>query len=177
MEPRWEKIPRQQSAEEQYRYAQLSASHADQEAAWIAVPGYFPAARAWASQAYIQLARVLLHRHDAERLRILVPELERWNASQEHEKELVTIIQAAAKAIDGDQEGTIVELEKLHLSSTIDPALLELAIEVTVQATHSASRTDPVQGIPPALKSIQGKLMGQWNTIEISERKGRGRSG
>src|SRR5262249_5210729 len=128
MEPRWETIPRQNSAEEQYRYAQLRASGADQEAAWIAVPGYFPAARASASQAYIQLARVLLRRHDAERLRILATELERWNASQEHEKELVTIIQAAAKAIDGDQEGTIVELEKLRLSSTIDPALLELAL-------------------------------------------------
>jgi serine/threonine-protein kinase len=177
MEPGWQTIPRQTSADEQYRYAQLGASNADQEAAWIAVPGYFPAARAWASQAYIQLARVLLRRHDAERLRILGPEIERWNATQEHEKELVTIIQAAAKAIDGDQEGTIVELEKLRLSSTIDPALLELALEVTIQATHSASRTDSLQGIPPGLRSLQQRLLGQWSTVENSERQGRGRSG
>jgi serine/threonine-protein kinase len=173
MEPRWGMIPRQNSAEEQYRYAQLGASRADQEAAWIAVPGYFPTARAWSSQAYIQLARVLLRRHDAERLGILASEIKRWNATQEHEKELVTIIQAAAKAIDGDQEGTIVELEKLHLSSTIDPALLELALEVTVQATHSASRTDVSRSIPPGLKQIQGKLISQWSTVEISERQGR----
>jgi serine/threonine-protein kinase len=177
MEPRWDMIPRQTSAEEQYRYAQFRASHADQEAAWIAVPGYFPTARAWASQAYIQLARVLLRRNDAERLRILAPEIERWNATQEHEKELVRIIQAAVKAIDGDQEGTIVELEKLHLSSTIDPALLELALEVTVQASHSASRTDSPQGMPPGLRRIQGNLMNQWSTIEISERQGRGPAG
>src|SRR4051812_24341911 len=66
MAPHWETIPKQGSAEDQYHYAQFRASRAVQEAAWIAVPGYFPAARAWASQAYIQLARVLLRRHDAE---------------------------------------------------------------------------------------------------------------
>jgi serine/threonine-protein kinase len=177
MEPRWPAIHRQASAEEQYRFAQLGASRADQEAAWIAVPGYFPAAHAWAAQAYIQLARVLLRRHDAERLKILASELERWNDSQEHEKELVTIIQAAARAIGGDQEGTIVELEKLRLSSTIDPALLELALEVTVQATHSASRTGTLQGMPPGLRAIQARLLSQLSTVEISERQGRSRSG
>ena len=59
MAPHWETIARQSSPEEQYHYAQLRASRADQEAAWIAVPGFFPASRAWVSQAYIQLARVL----------------------------------------------------------------------------------------------------------------------
>ncbi len=179
MAPHWERIARQSSADEQYHYAQLRATRADQEAAWIAVPGFFPAARAWASQAYIQLARVLLRRHDAERLRGFAAELERWNATQEHEheKELVRIIQAAAKAIDGDQEGTIVELEKLHLSSTIDPALLELALEVTVQATHSASRAGILRGIPPGLQKIQGNLLGQLSTIEISEQLRRRQSG
>ena len=105
--PNGSRLPGRPAAEEQYHYAQLRASRADQEAAWIAVPGYFPTARAWASQAYIQLARVLLPRHDAERLRIFATEIDRWNAAQEHEQELVTIIQAAAKALDGDQEGAI----------------------------------------------------------------------
>jgi eukaryotic-like serine/threonine-protein kinase len=173
MAPHWQTIERQSSAEEQYHHAQLRASRADQEAAWIAVPGFFPASRAWISQAYIQLARVLLRRHDAERLRVFATEIGRWNATQEHEKELVTIIQAAANAIDGDQEGTIVELEKLHLSSTIDPALLELALEVTVQATRSASRTEVMQTIPQGLQDLQRNLLTKLSTVEIREHQRR----
>ncbi len=102
MAPHWDSIPRQSTAEAQYRYAQLRAAAADREAAWIAVPGYFPDARAWAAQAYIQLARLLLRRHDADRLRVFGAEIARWNTDQayEHENELVTIIQAAVKALD-----------------------------------------------------------------------------
>jgi hypothetical protein len=179
MAPHWETIPQQGSAEDQYHYAQFRASRADQEAAWIAVPGYFPAARAWTSQAYIQLARVLLRRHDAERLRVFATEIERWNAvqSHEHENELVKIIQAATKALDGDQEGVIKELNKLDLPSTIDAALLELALEVTVQATHSSSRTGNLRATPPGLRAIQGKLLAQLSTVEINEQMGRRRSG
>ena len=133
----------------------------------------FPGLPRWISQAYIQLARVLFRRHDAERLRVFATEIGRWNATQEHEKELVTIIQAAANAIDGDQEGTIVELEKLHLSSTIDPALLELALEVTVQATHSASRTGIMQSIPQGLQDLQRNLLTKLSTVEIREHQRR----
>ena len=39
IEPRWSSIPRQDLAEEQYRYAQLFASDLDLSAAWLAVPG------------------------------------------------------------------------------------------------------------------------------------------
>jgi hypothetical protein len=85
----------------------------------------------------------------------------------------VTIIQAAANAIDGDQEGTIVELEKLRLSSTIDPALLELALEVTVQATHSASRTGIMQGIPQGLQDLQKNLLTKLSSVEIREHQRR----
>jgi serine/threonine-protein kinase len=180
MAPQWGEIARQESAEDQYHYAQLRASRADQEAAWIAVPGYFPDSRAWASQAYIQLARILLRRHDAERLRVFATEIERWNAAtqaREHENELVTIVQAATKALDGDQEGVIKELNKLDLRSTIDAALLELAVEVTVQATRSASRTGTLPATPPGLRTIQGKLLGQLSTVEINEQLRRRRSG
>jgi tRNA A-37 threonylcarbamoyl transferase component Bud32 len=179
MAPRWGTIARRESPEAQYHHAQLGASLADQEAAWLAVPGYFPEARAWNSQAYIQLARILLRRRDAGRLRVFATEIERWNATQahEHENELVTIIQAATKALDGDQEGVIVQLNKLNLPSTIDPALLELALEVTVQSTHSASRTGPLLAVPPGLKSLQVKLLTQLSTVEIGEQMGRRRSG
>ena len=180
MAPQWKTIPRQDSPEEQYHYAQLRASHADQEAAWIAVPGYFPGSRAWTSQAYIQLARVLLRRHDTERLRVFGTEIERWNATQshEHENELLTIIQAATRALDGDQEGVIKELNKLDLPSTIDAALLELALEVTEQARRSSSsRTGTLLTTPPGLRTIQGKLLGQLSTVEINEQLGRRRSG
>jgi eukaryotic-like serine/threonine-protein kinase len=179
MSPRWGAIVRKGGPEEQYRHAQLGASLADQEAAWLAVPGYFPEARAWDSQAYIQLGRILLRRRDADRLRVFATEIGRWNATQshEHENELVTILQAATKALDGDQEGVIVQLNQLNLPSTIDAALLELALEVTVQSTHSASRTGPLLAVPPGLKALQSKLLGQLSTVEISEQLGRRRSG
>jgi serine/threonine-protein kinase len=180
MAPQWQNIPRQAGAEEQYRYAQLRASRADQEAAWIAVPGYFPAARGWVAQAYIQLARVLLRQHDAQRLRVFATEIERWNyahQAHEHENELVTILQAATRAVDGDREGVIMVLNKLDLPATIDAALLELALEVTVQATHSASQSGILLAIPPGLRTIQGRLLSQLSTVEISEQLGRRRSG
>jgi serine/threonine-protein kinase len=180
MAPQWETIPRQAGPEAQYLYAQLRAARADQEAAWIAVAGYFPAARAWASQAYIQLARALLRRHDADRLRVFATEIERWNATHthEHENELVTIIRAATKALDGDQEGVIKELNELDLPSTIDAALLELALEVTVQSTRSSgSRAGALLATPPGLRTIQTKLLGQLSTVGSSEPLGRRRSG
>jgi serine/threonine-protein kinase len=179
MAPHWETIPRQESPEEQYHHAQLRASRADQDAAWVAVPGYFPNSRGWVSQAYIQLARLLLRRHDADRLKVLGLEIERWNAAGEHvhEKELVTIIHAATKALDGDPEGVIQELNNLNLVATIDAALLELALEVTVQATHSASQPRDMMAIPPGLRAIQGRLLTQLSTIEINEQSRRRRSG
>src|SRR5271157_3741681 len=49
IEPRWALIPRQDSAEEQYRYAQLRAADLDLAAAWLAVPGFHSHSPEWVS--------------------------------------------------------------------------------------------------------------------------------
>ncbi len=175
MAPNWSVIERQGNVEEQYHYAQFRASRADQEAAWLAVPGYFPASRDWAAQAYIQLARALLRRRDAERLKVFAAEIARWNSakSYEHEKELVTIVQAAAKAIGGDLEGVIVVLKTLDPGTIIDPALLELSVEVTVQAMQTALRNGTVNSVPRDLRTLQTKFLGQLHAAEVHDPLGR----
>ena len=171
MAPGWSQVERQNSAEQQYHYAQLQASRSDQEAAWLAVPGYFPEARDRTAQAYIQLARSLSRHRDAERLRVFAAEIARWNAAtaHEHEKELVTIVQAAAKAIDGDLEGVIVALKSLDPGTIIDPALLELAVEVTVQAVQTAIGNGTVDSVPRELRSLQQKFTDQLYSADVRD--------
>jgi serine/threonine-protein kinase len=175
MAPNWKTVEPQGSAEAQYHYALLRASTADQEAAWIAVPGYFPDARDWAARAYIQLARTLLRRRDAARLKVFAEEIARWNSAQsyEHEKELVTIVQAAAKAIGGDLEGVIVVLKTLDVGATVDPALLELSAEVTTQAMQTALRNGTVESVPRDLRQLQKKFLDQLHSAQVRAPMGR----
>ncbi len=175
MAPNWKTIEQQKSVEAQYHYALLQASEADQEAAWIAVPGYFPAARDWAARAYIQLARALLRGRDAQRLKVFAAEIARWNSAQsyEHEKELVTIVQAAAKAVGGDLEGVIVVLKTLDVGATVDPALLELSVEVTMQAMKTALRNGTVDSVPRDLRQLQAKFLNQLHSAQLRAPLGR----
>jgi serine/threonine-protein kinase len=175
MAPNWKTIAQQKSVEAQYHYALLQASEADQEAAWIAVPGYFPAARDWAARAYIQLARALLRGRDAQRLKVFAAEIARWNSAQsyEHEKELVTIVQAAAKAVGGDLEGVIVVLKTLDIGATVDPALLELSVEVTMQAMKTALRNGTVDSVPRDLRQLQAKFLNQLHSAQLRAPLGR----
>ena len=103
-----------------------------QEAAWLAVPGHFPATREWSSRAYTQLARLMLHRRDDDRLRAFAAEIDRWNGAQTHEKELANIIRAGAKALEGDIDGVLQDFDQTIMPGKLaDPALLELSLEVT----------------------------------------------
>src|SRR5262249_46956040 len=91
IEPGWRSVPRLNSPEEQYRDAQVRAPQDGREAAWLAVPGHFPNSREWAVRAYTQLTRLLLRRGDAERLKVLAEEIDRWDLAQTHEKELADV--------------------------------------------------------------------------------------
>jgi serine/threonine-protein kinase len=140
MDPRWQAVERGLSPEDQYLYAQVRAPKEVQEAAWLAVPGHFPNSREWASRAYTQLARLLLVRHDVDRLRALAEEVDRWEGGQTHEKELAAIIRAGAKALDRDLEGVLADFkERVRYQDLTDPALIGLSVEVTDQAERAAS--------------------------------------
>ena len=140
MDPRWQAVERGLSPEDQYLYAQVRAPKEVQEAAWLAVPGHFPNSREWASRAYTQLARLLLLRHDVDRLRALAEEVDRWEGGQTHEKELAAIVRAGAKALDRDLEGVLADFkERVRYQDLTDPALIGLSVEVTDQAERAAS--------------------------------------
>ncbi|MDR3632265.1 MAG: serine/threonine-protein kinase [Isosphaeraceae bacterium] len=157
-----ETVPRLNSPEEQYHYAQVAAPRGDEEAAWVAVLGYFPGARDWSSRAYTQLARWLLRHHDRDRLGALGHEIVRSQKSQTHEKELAEIIAAGVEALDGDHEGVIRDFnEKLLPHSLIDPALMELSLEVVLQASKTASRGGVPSSTLPKLREIQNKLVAE----------------
>jgi serine/threonine-protein kinase len=159
MAPGWSAIAKRSRPADQYRAAQLGAAWDDRTAAWLAVPGHFPAARDWSSRAYIQLARHLFRGRDAERLQALAVEIGRWPAAQTHEKQLAAIVQAAVEALEGDLAGVIEQFDKhLDLPSVIDPALLELSLEITTRAARSAA-ADGDASVPSGLQDIQRKLI------------------
>lgn len=141
MDPRWRSVEKTPTAEDQYLFAHVRAPKDLQEAAWLAVPGHHPGHREWASRAYTQLARRLLIRHDADRLRVFAEEIERWDGGQTREKELAAVIRAGVKALDGDLEGVLADFDRRVLPDKLtDPALLGLSFDVTVEAERVASR-------------------------------------
>jgi serine/threonine-protein kinase len=143
MDPRWKAVERGLSAEDQYLYAQVRAPKEVQEAAWLAVPGHYPNSREWAARAYTQLARLLLVRHDVDRLRALAEEVDRWEGGQTHEKELAAIIRAGARALDRDLDGVLADFkERVRPVDLTDPALLGLSVDVIGQAERAASGAD-----------------------------------
>lgn len=135
MSPDWqERNSRQRTAEAQYHHALYRAPAAEQESAWVAVPGYFPTEREYCSKAYIQLTRALLRQRDLDRLGALAAELARWKDDKAHGEELAVIARAGVDALDGNIDG----IPQTFGKDVSDPALQELAIEVVAQAIDSA---------------------------------------
>ncbi len=138
---RWETLPRLPSPESQYRYAQTQATEASRQAAWLAVPGYFPDAIVWSEKAYVQLARQLLRAGDAERLEILGKELSEGEPSRsENSRLLGRISQAGAAALRGDAPAVIDQFLQISNFNLLDPALAELGLEVVLTARRKAPR-------------------------------------
>jgi serine/threonine protein kinase len=183
--PEWERTERKPTATMQYRYAQLGVPASEQLAAWLAVPGFFPSARDACALAYTQLARTLLREHDLDRLKVLAAEIARWNPETNrekpiHEQELTVIIQAAADALDGKLQDVVAELdpEKIHLKTMSDPALLELAVEVTVEAERIALRDNMTGDISfNGLRSIRNRLLQSLSNQDSQVPSSRGRLG
>lgn len=154
-----ETVPKLNSPEDQYHYAQVAAARGDEVAAWVAVPGYFPGAKEWSSRAYTQLARCLLRHRDPERLRALGNEIVRVQKNHTHDVELAEIIHTGVEALEGDHEGVIRDFnEKLQPHSLLDPALMELSLEVVLQAMKVASQEGAPSTTLPKLREIQNKL-------------------
>ncbi|QEH37384.1 Serine/threonine-protein kinase PknB [Aquisphaera giovannonii] len=168
LETAWAGVPRQESAEAQFRYALLRAPMLELPAAWAAVPGYHPKPSEWVSSAYLHLARRYFREGDVRRLNTLRDELAAWAAARTEDRELVELLGPALKLLTGDLDGVIAGMSGLTFAvdrpaaqgreelRLFDPGLLEFgaeiasrAIKLTGQAGESAGqiKRDKLVGI------------------------------
>lgn len=173
MAPEWSEVPRQAGGPEaQYRYAQVRAASGSREAAWLAVPGYFPQAHEWSARAYDQLARRLFRDRDAGRLRAFAAELEKMGRA--HERQLAQVVAVGAEVLEGDVEGAIAALQGNFIASLTDPGLAELALEVVLDAERRPGITGTVR---LALRRIEVALVQRTFQIMGTDITAAGRSG
>ncbi len=170
LDPAWQAIPKQNTAEEQCRFAQIQAPPDQWVAAWLAVPGNFPHSHEAISRAYIQLARILYRRGDLDALSALVAELSRWEESQKRDQELVDMAKVAISARKGDLEAVVEGfkgLTKDDLFDILDPALIEMGLEIctdVMAATGSGAQSVARE----SLQLDQKKLIRRLYRIELS---------
>ena len=137
---KWSTIPKQPTAEAQYRYALMRSSSQEREAAWLAVPGRFPQDADQSLSSYIQLARHYLCRGDGDRLGILsraIKEAEGGRDSRQSWQTLAVVAHAGQAAVSGDVK-EVAKLTSLNNFKVIDPPLAELALEVVERVGNPA---------------------------------------
>ncbi len=183
IEPRWSLIPRQDSAEEQYRHALLGAGDLELAAAWVAVPGYHPHSSEWISTAYFQFSRRLYRQGDQDRLAAFKTELTAWRAAKTSDQELVRIIDCALKVLNKDLDGVIENMSRIagpeerarqgarDEPSIYDPGLLEFSVEIVGDALKLASQPGPQTGEikKEKLVGIQNRLISYMRRVRMSE--------
>jgi hypothetical protein len=157
LDPEWSSVPKKANAELQYRYAQILAPPGTRVASWLAVPGYFPQAHDWASKAYDQLSRRLFRDRDSARLRVFGAELAKME--RVHERILAELVTVAADVLDGDPESAVALLnpQGVYFNKITDPAIAELALEVTLTAQRQA-RSSATGTVRAALERIETQL-------------------
>jgi eukaryotic-like serine/threonine-protein kinase len=183
IEPRWALIPRQDSAEEQYRYAQLRAAELDLVAAWLAVPGFHSHSPEWMSPAYLQLSRRLYRQGDQDRLSAFKAEFVAWQAAKTPDLELARIIDCALKLLSKDLDGVIDGMARIAGAderaragardepNIYDPGLLEFSVEILADALKLASQPGPQASEikKEKLVGIQNRLISYLRRVRMSE--------
>jgi eukaryotic-like serine/threonine-protein kinase len=154
----WSAIPKQPTAEAQYRFAQMRSTPQEREAAWLAVPGRFPQDADRSLSSYVQLARLYLRRGDADRLGILSREIKESENNRDSARQswmnLAGVAHAAQSAVEGDVKKVVARFQALNNLAVMDPALAELSLEVVDRAILSAGEPSP------ALINFRNQLLG-----------------
>jgi hypothetical protein len=171
IEPRWSAVPKQGSADEQLRYAQLRAPRDEWPAAWMAVPGYYPHSHDAASRAYSQLARIWYRLDDRESLQALGAELSSWKDTQQRDRDLAALITLALQVRKGDLGAVEKGYEKLteaEVGDMYDPVLVAMNLEVCSDALAIAQNRGN-QPIARPLHRALRLLTRQLNHIELGD--------
>ena len=169
LEPRWNTIPRQNTPEEQFRYALLQAPTDDWAPAFLAVVGYFPHSHDLVSKAYTQLARIWYRRGDLAALGTLEGDLSKWKDAQKRDQDLVDAVRIALKLKKGDFEAVVQGMKNLtrdDVPNTFDTALLELSMEICADAMNGATRAE-LEPMRPTLRNLQIQLVRRLYRIEV----------
>jgi eukaryotic-like serine/threonine-protein kinase len=169
LEPRWNTIPKQNTPEEQFRYALLRAPTDDWAPAFLAVVGYFPHSHELVSKSYTQLARIWYRRGDLAALGTLEAELSKWKDAQKRDQDLVDAIRVGIKLKKGDFEAVVQGMKNLtrdDVPITFDTALLEMSIEICADAFNGATRAE-LEPMRPTLRNLQMQLVRRLYRIEV----------
>jgi len=170
LEPRWTAVPRQNGPEDQLRYALLQAPREDWVPACIAVPGYFPHSHEQISKAYTQLARILYRRGDLDELAALESELSHWKEAKGYDQELAHVVHIAVKLGKADFVEVVEGFRKLtrdEVPDMYDPALVELSLEICLDAFNAATRAGAETRLTQDLHQFQMHLLLQLYRIEL----------
>jgi serine/threonine-protein kinase len=160
LEPLWSSVPKQNTAEDQLRYAILQAPTDEWVPAFLAVVGYFPRSQEAVSKAYIQLARIWYRRADVRALGSLESELSSWKEAKKRDQDLVDSVRAALMLKKGDLEGAVKGMKNLmrdDVPDMFDPALVELNLEICADAITAADRA--------GIDSMRGTVQGFWQQL------------
>lgn len=162
----WEAIPKQPTAEAQYRYALTQSTPEDREAAWLAVAGRFPADADRGLASYVQLVRLYLRRGDSARLAILGRSIKDAEAARETARErwltLAKVCHTGQAALAGDAREVAETFGTMGNLAAMSPAVAELSLEIlgrlarsgaTMPASLGTARTQWLAALrlPPAL--------------------------
>jgi len=170
LEPRWTAVPKQNSPEDQLRYALLQAPREDWVPAFLAVPGYFPHSHEVISKAYTQLARILCHRGDQDALVALESDLSQWKEAKGYDQELIHVVHIAIMLGKEDWKEVVEGFKKLtrdEVPEMYDPALVELSLEICVDAVSAANRAGTETILRQDLQQFQTHLVRQLYRIEL----------
>lgn len=138
MEP-WATVAKRPTPQAQYRFAQTGRPES-RPAAWLAVPGWHPNSSDMAFRAYVQLARELFRRGDAERLSILAEELDAWQRGKAERplwQSLAAVARAGAGAARGDAMAVRGQFQAIANLRSLDPSVAELGLEVVLRARRA----------------------------------------
>jgi hypothetical protein len=170
LEPRWTTIPRQDSPENQLRYALLQVPREDWAPAFVAVPGYFRQAHEHSFKAYTQLARLYYRSGDRAALLALESALSQWNDAKGYDHELAHVIHIAVKLEQGDYVEVVEGFRKLtrdEVPDMYDHALVELGLEICVDATNAAAHAGAEMILRQDLHQFQARMIRQLYRIEL----------
>jgi serine/threonine-protein kinase len=170
LEPRWTATPRQNSAEDQLRYALLEAPREDWVAACVAVPGHHPRAHEQVSKSYTQLVRLLYRRADVGALVALERELSRWKDAKAQDQELIHLIRIAISLCKAELLEVADGFRKLmrdDVEGMYDPALVQLGLEISIDADAAAGRAGAESMLKADLHRFHMQLLNRLYRIEV----------